>query len=57
MGGGATAFLGLVLNDLDVIMEGTGVLAVNGTLLMAPSACMWIADRISCRDCTTTHSP
>jgi tetratricopeptide (TPR) repeat protein len=44
MGGGATAFLGLALNDLDVIMEGTGVLAATGTLLMAPSACMWIAD-------------
>ena len=44
MGGGATAFLGLALNDLDVILEGTGVLAATGTLLMAPSACMWIAD-------------
>jgi predicted ATPase len=44
MAGGATAFLGLALNDLDVIMEGTGVLAATGTLLMAPSACMWIAD-------------
>jgi class 3 adenylate cyclase/tetratricopeptide (TPR) repeat protein len=44
MGGGATAFQGLALNDLDVIMEGTGVLAATGTLLMAPSACMWVAD-------------
>jgi predicted ATPase len=44
MAGGATAFLGLALNDLDVIMEGTGVLAATGTLLMAPSACMWVAD-------------
>ena len=44
MAGGATAFLGLALNDLDVILEGTGVLAATGTLLMAPSACMWIAD-------------
>jgi class 3 adenylate cyclase/tetratricopeptide (TPR) repeat protein len=44
MSGGATAFLGLALNDLDVILEGTGVLASTGTLLMAPSACMWVAD-------------
>jgi class 3 adenylate cyclase/tetratricopeptide (TPR) repeat protein len=44
MSGGATAFLGLALNDLDVLLEGTGVLASTGTLLMAPSACMWVAD-------------
>jgi class 3 adenylate cyclase/tetratricopeptide (TPR) repeat protein len=44
MSGAATAFLGLALNDLDVILEGTGVLASTGTLLMAPSACMWVAD-------------
>ena len=44
MSGGATAFLGLALNDLDVILEGTGALASTGTLLMAPSACMWVAD-------------
>ncbi len=44
MSASATAFLGLALNDLDVILEGTGALASTGTLLMAPSACMWIAD-------------
>jgi hypothetical protein len=36
MAGAATAFLGLALNDLSVILEGTGVLASTGTLLMAP---------------------
>jgi len=44
MAGGATAFLGLARNDLDVILEGTGALASTGTLLMAPSACMWVAE-------------
>ncbi|MDQ1458805.1 MAG: hypothetical protein QOI08_289 [Actinomycetota bacterium] len=44
MSGGATAFRGVALNDLDVILEGTGALASTGTLLMAPSACMWVAD-------------
>jgi len=49
MGGAATAFLGVALNDLDVIIEGTSVLAATGTLLMAPSSCVWVADSYRAR--------
>ncbi len=42
--GAATTFLGLGSGDLDLVLEGTGVLASTGTLLLAPAACSWIAD-------------
>ncbi len=44
MSGAVTAFLGVALGDVDVIVEGTGVMASTGTLVLAPSACMWVAD-------------
>ena len=56
MSASATAFLGLALNDLDVILEGTGALASTGTLLMAPSACMWVADSYPAESITTVRS-